>query len=306
MLVIGENIHVISPRVRVAIESRDAAFIRDLAGEQVEKGAAYVDLNIGPQKKTGVDVMTWIVKVAQDAVDVPLSLDTTNAAAIEAGLKVCRKKAFINSTDATETRLSALMPLAGKYNAHIIALTYGGTSLPTSADARIELAVDKIFPAAAENGVPTESIYLDPLVLAVNGNQDQAQQTVEAIRYFKQMADPPPMSVCGLSNISNSCPKENRPLLNRVFLIMMMGAGLDTAIADPLDSDLMEAIRMVKARDESSPKGKAFVRLYDCYAAAEKFDASGIDTSKPGVSDIVKTIAILENKTLYAHSYLKL
>lgn len=306
MIIIGECIHVISKSVRIAIESRDKAFIQDLARRQAEKGAGIIDLNIGPQKKTGPDVMRWMVSTVQEITDVPLSLDTTNAIAIEAGLQVVNKKALINSTDCTPDRLNALMPLAAKYSANIIALTLEAKGLPTSADMRIELASEHIFPVAAQYGIPIENIFLDPLVLTANGNQDQAVQTINATRFFKQMADPPPLTTCGLSNISNSCPAENRPLLNRVFLIMMAGAGLDSAIADPLDSDLMEAVRIVEQRDDSTAKGKLYLALYDTYQAGEEFDPSGVDTSDPALRDIVKTIAILENKTLYAHGYLRL
>lgn len=306
MLIIGECIHVLSKSVKEAMESRDKGFIQELALRQVEKGAHMLDLNIGPQKKAGAEVMAWMVNTIQEVTDVPLSLDTTNVAAIEAGLKVCKKKSIINSTDATPERLAALMPLAAQYGANIIALTLGAVGLPTTADARIELAAEQIFPAAAELGVPVESIYLDPLVLTINGNQDQALQTVEAARFFKQMSDPPPMTTCGLSNVSNGCPKEIRPLINRTFLIMMLGAGLDSAIVDPLDDELIEAVRIVESRDDSTPKGRLYLALYDAYASGEEFDPGVVDTTDPEQVDFMKTVRVLENKVLYAHGYLRL
>jgi 5-methyltetrahydrofolate corrinoid/iron sulfur protein methyltransferase len=306
MIVIGESIHVLSNRVKEAIANRDAAFIQDLAKEQVEKGAQWLDLNIGPQKKEGVEVMTWMVNTIQEVVDVPLSLDTTNAAAIEAGLRLCRQGALINSTDATAERLSTMMPLAAEYGANIVALTLGASGLPTTADARISLAVESIIPAAMEYGVPMERIYFDPLVLTVNGNQDQAQATIEAVRFFRQMSDPPPKTTCGLSNISNGAPKEMRSLINRVFLVMMMGAGLDTAIMDPLDNEIMEVLRIVQSRDTSTPLGRLYVALYDSYAEGVPFDTSKGDPSDPAQRDVLKTIDMLENKFIYAHSYLRL
>ncbi|MBE0480499.1 MAG: dihydropteroate synthase, partial [Dehalococcoidia bacterium] len=279
MISIGESIHIISQNVRAAVESRDKAFIQDLAMQQVKKGADYLDLNIGPQKKAGAEVMPWMVQTVQEVTDTLLSLDTTNAVAMEAGLKVCKKTPLINSTDSTPERLSALMPLAAKYNANIISLTLAKGGLPTSADARVELAAERIFPAAAENGVPNERIFLDPLVLTVNGNQDQAQETINAVRFFKQMTDPAPMTTCGLSNVSNSCPAEIRPLLNRVFLVMMMGAGLDSAILDTLDHEIMDTVRMIKNRDESTAKGRLLVALYYAYAAMEQFDTTSVNAN---------------------------
>jgi 5-methyltetrahydrofolate corrinoid/iron sulfur protein methyltransferase len=306
MIAIGESIHVISPRVRAAVEGREESFLQELALKQVAGGAHMLDLNIGPQKKAGPEVMAWLVETVQKVTDVPLSLDTTNAAAIEAGLKVVKKKSLINSTDATPARLEALMPLAVKYNSGIIALTLAATGLPTTADARIQLASEVIFPACEQYGLRMEDLYLDPLVLTVNGNQDQAQATIEAVRFFKQMTDPPPKTVCGLSNISNGAPNDLRPLINRVFLLMMMGAGLDSAILDTLDTETMEALRVVEVRDGSTPKGRLYLAIYDAYGRGEQFDASGFGSGDPGVRDIIRTVQMLENRFLYAHGYLKL
>jgi len=306
LIIIGECIHVISKDVRKAIEERNKPFIQDLARKQVQAGASIIDLNIGPQKKAGAEVMPWMVNAIQEVTDVQISLDTTNAVAIEAGILACKRTPIINSTDATPERLNALMPLAAKYKTQIIALTLASGGLPTSADMRIQLASENIFPSAAQYGVETPNILLDPLVLTVNGNQDQAIQTVEATRFFKQMADPPPLTTCGLSNISNSCPPEGRPLLNRVFLVMMMAAGLDTVIADPFDTKLMEAVRILDKRDDSTPKGKLYLAIYDAYQAGAEFDASGVNMNDPELSEIVKTERVLANKTLYAHSYAKL
>ena len=100
MLIIGENIHIIAPPVKAAIEARDAKVIQDLALRQVEAGAGVLDLNIGPQKKLGHEVMPWIVEAVQEVTDTPLSLDTTNLAAMEAGLKVCKQPAMLNSASA--------------------------------------------------------------------------------------------------------------------------------------------------------------------------------------------------------------
>ncbi|MBI4301575.1 MAG: dihydropteroate synthase [Chloroflexi bacterium] len=305
MIVIGECIHVISSKVKDAIEHRDTKFIQELAQRQVAAGANVLDLNIGPQKRRGPEVMEWMVDAIQDVCDVTLSLDTTNVAAIEAGLERCRQKPFVNSTDATPERLSAMMPLAAKYNANLIALTLAAQGLPSTADARIELAVEHILPAAAQYEIPMENLYFDPLVMTVNGMQDQALQTINAMRFFKQMSDPPPMTTCGLSNISNGAPPEVRPLINRVFLVMMMAAGMDSAILDPLDEEMMNTIRTVETRQCPDAKAKLYLALYDAYAASEELDTSWVDIADPQLRDIIKTIAILENKTIYAHSYLR-
>ncbi|MBI2917048.1 MAG: dihydropteroate synthase [Chloroflexi bacterium] len=305
MIVIGECIHVIAGTVKKAIETRDKAPIQGLAKAQVDKGAHYLELNIGPQRRAGPEVMRWMVDTVREVTDSPLSLDTSNVAAMEAGLGLCQGKALVNSTDATEERLHNFMPLSAKYKTPIIALTMGKGGIPANADARLELASNVIFPSAAEWGVPVEDLFLDPLVLTVTCNQDHCQESIKAIRYFKMMNEPAPRTTCGLSNISNGAPAEVRPLLNKVFLVMMMGGGLDSAIMDPLDADLMETIRVIESRDDSTPEGELLIRLYDTYVAAEQFDTIDVDVSLPGLRDIAKTIDILQNTTVYAHSYLR-
>ena len=146
MLIIGENIHIIAPPVKAAIEARDAKTIQDMAVAQVEAGAAIVDLNIGPQKKLGHEVMPWIVQAVQEVIDVPLSLDTTNFAAMEAGLKVVKQPAMLNSASADPDRLDSVMQLAAKYGAKVIALTMGVDGIPTTADGRAGIAMEDLLP----------------------------------------------------------------------------------------------------------------------------------------------------------------
>ena len=306
MLIIGENIHIIAPPVKAAIEARDAQAIQAMALRQVEAGAGILDLNIGPQKKLGHEVMPWIVEAVQEVTDVPLSLDTTNLAAMEAGLQKCVRPAMLNSASADPARLDSVMQLAAKYGARVIALTMGVDGIPTTADGRAGIAMEALLPAAEAAGVPIADVYLDPLVLTVTCNQDVARESVEAIRMFKMMADPPPTTVVGLSNISNGCPPETRPLINRTLLVMLMGAGLDSAIADPFDAEQNEYIRIVEQRDESTPLGKLVVALHDASAAMEELDPGLVDASDPRQVELYKTYRMLQNQVIYADSYLRI
>ncbi|MFA5374733.1 MAG: dihydropteroate synthase [Dehalococcoidia bacterium] len=303
---IGECIHIINKEVRAAIETRDKAFIQNLARKQVDCGAKMLDLNIGPQKKAGPEVMDWIVNAVQEVVDVPLSLDTTNAEAIEAGLKVCKRKPIINSTNADPKRMSILFPLAANYDVGIIALTLRATGLPLSADARAQILVEDLMPAAEAAGLPMQNIYVDPLVMTVNGTQEHAPEVLQTTLVVKSIMDPPLHMTCGLSNVSNGAPGDVRRVLNRVYLVMLMGAGMDTAILDPCDRELMEIIRILENRDDSTPIGKAYLALYDACAAGGEFDTSLVDMSDAKQAELAKTIAILKNKTIYAHNYLQL
>ncbi|MCJ7807415.1 MAG: dihydropteroate synthase, partial [Dehalococcoidia bacterium] len=194
---IGERIQIINTNVRAAIEGRDKAFIQDLAKKQVECGAKILDLNIGPQKKAGPEVMDWLVNTVQEVVDVPLSLDTTNAEAIQVGLKLCKQKPIINSTNADPARMSVLFPLAAKYDVNIITLTLRATGLPVSADSRVGILVEDLLPAADEAGVNPQNIYVDPLAMTVNGTQEHAPEVVSATFVTRQMMDPPLHMTCG-------------------------------------------------------------------------------------------------------------
>lgn len=306
MIIIGENIHIIAPRVRRAIESRDTETIQQIAVEQVEAGASILDLNIGPQKKQGVAVMEWLVDAIQDVVDVRLSLDTTNLAAIEAGLKRCKQKAIVNSTSGEAERLEKVPLVAAKYGAGLVALTMAKSGIPITPEERVGIAMEFLIPRAMEVGIPMDDLYVDPLALTVAGCQEFAIPSIETVRYLKQAFDPAPMTTIGLSNVSNTVPDENRSLINRVYVVMLLAAGLDTAIADPLDKELKEVIRVVDERDTSTPVGQLLISLYDATAAMEELDPGLADMADPAQADIYKTVRILRNEVIYADSYLKM
>jgi 5-methyltetrahydrofolate corrinoid/iron sulfur protein methyltransferase len=309
MYIIGENIQILAPKIKAAIANRDATYVRELARAQMENGANMLDLNIGPRKRDGIEVMQWMIEEVYDEVGpVPLSLDTTNAAAIEAGLIKCRElgiQSMINSTSADPDRLNSTMPMAAKYGSKIIALSMD-KNIPATADGRVGLAMEIIIPKAEELGIPLENVYLDPLVLTVNGCQEHGPETLNAIRSFKMLWDPPPMTTIGLSNISNSVPHEGRSLINRTFLVMLMAAGLDSAIADPLDAAQNKVIRIVEEQDDSTGAGKAFLALYEAVAAMDEFTPDHVDMNDPDQVAIYKTVRIIENQVIYAHGYLSI
>lgn len=304
MEIVGECIHIISPKVKNAMAKGDKGYIQELALRQAKAGAQVLELNIGPQKKAGPEVMEWMVDAVQEVVDLPLSLDTTNLAAMEAGLKRARKRAIVNSASAAPERLESMPPLAAKYNARLIALTMG-KNIPPSAEARIEIAMETLMPRILEVGLSLEDVYFDPLILTVCGMQQYVMQGVETVRFLKQIAEPPPKTVVGLSNVSNGAPHEGRSLINRTYLVMLMAAGLDAAIADPLDPRLWEFIRLVEERDDSTPVGRLLLRLYDAVASMGELSPDDVDMSDPEQVAIYKTVQILENKVIYADSYLR-
>ncbi len=306
MYIIGENIHIISQRVKDALAEKDARFFQELAVKQVEAGAQALDLNLGPRKKDGTEVFPWIVETVEAVVDVPLSFDSTNLEGIEAGLKkVTKAQPIINSTSAEEERLEKVPLVAKRYNTRLIALTMGKSGIPVSAEERVNIALEKLIPRALEIDFPISDLIIDPLVLTVSGCQEYCPELIEAVRTLQFAWDPPPPISVGLSNVSNAVPRENRPLINRVYCVMLMGVGLKMMIADPLDDMLKEAIRIVEQRDASTPVGRLYLTLHDRIAAGEELTIDDVDLADPDQAAIWKTVQILLNKVIYADSYLQ-
>jgi 5-methyltetrahydrofolate corrinoid/iron sulfur protein methyltransferase len=213
---------------------KDKGPIQEIAVSQWRAGAGMIDANIGPAEDGGEDLMQWTVTTIQEAVPLPVCLDTTNGRAIEAGLQVHNNewgRPLINSTSNDPERF-AMLELAAKYDSQIIGLTVGKGGLPADAEERAALAAE-IMARAAEYGVPLEDLFLDPLVLQIATSQDHALKVIQAVKMFQELNDPPMKTVVGLSNISNGCPKSLRPVLNSYFLSLLMYEGLTAAIADP-------------------------------------------------------------------------
>jgi len=306
MYIIGECIHIISPKVKEALAEKNAKFFQDLAVKQVEKGAKALDLNLGPRKKDWEEVFPWMVKVVEEVADVPLSIDTTNVNGMEAALKTITKaQPILNSTSAEEERLEKVPLLAKKYNAKVIALTMGKSGIPVASDERVNIALEKLIPRVLEVDMPMEDLIIDPLVLTVSGCQEYCPELIEAVRTLQYAWDPAPLISVGLSNVSNAVPNENRPLINRVYLAMLMGAGLKMMIADPFDEKQNEVIRIIEERDDRTSLGKLYLRIHDRISEMSIPTADDIDYNDQEQVEIWKTIQILLNQVIYADSYLE-
>jgi 5-methyltetrahydrofolate corrinoid/iron sulfur protein methyltransferase len=292
MILIGENINVMSTKIGAAMKNKDAKPIRELALAQQKAGMDYMDINIGPSKRRGPDVMDWIVKTIQEVVDLPLFLDTTNVEAIEAGLKVHKGEAVINSIMCRPERTEALFPLAKKYDAAFVGLLWGVEGMPRDAAERGANAAE-LMAAAAEQGIEDAKMWLDPIVAPVSSQQDQVQALLEFMEMFKEMA-PGCKSTCGLSNVSNGSPNELRPILNQTYLMMLMKYGLDSAIVSAFDTDLVAI-----ARGERED----LVNLVHRVMEGEEVDPGTLTQEEV---DTVKTTKVLLGHSLYSDSWLKL
>ena len=305
MYIIGENIHIISEKVKEALKARDARFFQELAVKQVEAGAQALDINLGPRKADGTEVFPWMVETIQAVVDVPLSFDTTNLAGIEAGLKkITKAQPIINSTSAEPERLEKVPLVAKQYNTRLVALTMGKTGIPVGADERVSIALESLIPRMVEIDFPMQDLIIDPLVLTVSGCQQYCPELIGAVRTLPVAWDPAPAISVGLSNVSNAVPNEHRPLINRVYLSMLMGVGLNMMIANPTDKEQNEVIRVIETRDASTPVGGLYLKIADRIGATEEPQMEDVDFSDPEQVAIWKTVQVLLYKVIFADGYL--
>lgn len=239
MLIIGERINGMFHDIAKALREKDPKPVQGWARRQEAMGAAYLDLNVGPAVADRVAAMQWLVEVAQEASKLPLCLDSTDYDAIEAGLGLCKRPAMINSVPAVKDKMDRVFAMAAKYGAEVIGLTMDEAGIPRDTESRVALAVE-LMANCESHAVPIERLYIDPLVLPVNVGQDQGPAVFETLRQIKLISDPPPKTTLGLSNISQGT--KNRELINRIFVVMAMVCGLDTAICDACDEELVKAV----------------------------------------------------------------
>ncbi|HHU76048.1 MAG TPA: methyltetrahydrofolate cobalamin methyltransferase [Firmicutes bacterium] len=239
MIIIGERINGAFHDIARAIRDRDPGPVQKWARKQEAAGAAYLDLNVGTAVTDRVGAMQWLVGVAQEASKLPLCLDSTDYDAIEAGLEVCKEPAMINSVPAVQEKMDRVFTMAQKFKAEIIGLAMNEEGIPGDAESRLALAMELVA-NCDDKGISPDRLYLDPIVLPCNVGQAHAPEVFETLRQVKLLSDPPPKTTLGLSNISQGT--KNRQLINRTFAVMAMASGLDSAIADVCDGELLEAI----------------------------------------------------------------
>lgn len=296
MILFGESLNVISKVIGKAYRERDPKPIQAEVLEQQKLGMDYIDINLGPAKKDGHELMPWVVQVVQEVVpDMPLLLDTSNIAAIEEGLKVikpARKPHIVNSIMARPERYTVMLPIAAKYEADIVALMWGPDGLPRDENERAALAVELIY-AANDAGIPNEKIWVDGIVTPVNIQQAQCMALVTFQSMLEDIA-PGAMSTCGLSNISNGPPVHLRPILNTTYMIMLGRSGMKSVISDPLDTNLT-AVAKGQRQD-----------IVDVVYQAMDGTAPSLSSLSKELADYVKTVRVITGESLFSDSYLEI
>ncbi len=292
MILVAENINVISKSIGAAFKERNNGPVKKLAKQLTESGADMLDLNIGPARKDGVELMPWLVGQVEEASSLPLSLDTTNADAMQEGLKIARQPALINSISLQPERLEKLLPLVTTYNANMIGLLWGVDGMPRDANERCMLAVDIVY-KAGEAGISPDRIWIDPISTPVTVDIIQVKACLEFMSMLSEIA-PECKSIVGLSNVSNGVPSHLRGYFNRTSLITFMKYGLYSAICDPLDEELVSI-----ARGEMPEVVNLVHRMMD----GDNPDPS---TLSPKELEYYKTYRVLSGQTLYSDSWLEI
>ena len=296
MYLIGESLNVISKKIGAAFKERDPKPIQEEALFQKEKGMDYIDINLGPAKKDGHELMPWVVQTVQEVVpDVPLAMDTSNIDAIEAALKVYKDTAqppLINSIMVRPERYERMVPLAVEHNADFIALMWGPEGLPRDENERAALAVELLY-FANEAGIPNEKIWVDGIVTPVNIQQPQLISLMTFQQMLPEIA-PGAKSTCGLSNISNGPPEHLRPILNQTYMVMLEKYGMYSVIADPLDDTLI---------DIAKGKRQDIVDLIYGMLDGNEPDMGSLSEE---MQNYAKTVNVILGKSLYSDSWLEL
>lgn len=300
MKLIGENIHIISKSVREALENRDENFVKNLI--KIQNNVDCIDLNIGPARGKLDKIFDWLIPLAQDK---NLSLDSTNVDAIIEGMKLVQNsaKTFINSTSKDSGKLEVLTDLAVKYNSNLIALALSKEiGIPKTADGRLEI-VFEIYEKCMEKGIESDKIYFDPLILPICADQSQALESLNTIQMIKESFEPKVNTVIGLSNISNGCPKNLRPMINQVYATLAFGAGLDAIILDAKDVELVRILNMLESQTPETSVDRLYFNLANMVQNFEDINEIKFDKTSIREQNIIKTAEILLNKKIYSDSF---
>ena len=259
MFSIGERINGMFRSVGAAIRDKNPEPIQKLARNQLSAGADALDVNVGPASADPLAAMEWLVKTIREVTDAPLAIDTTKPDVMRRGLELAGPGSIITSTKGQQEQLDIFIPMASELQASVIILTIDENGIPRDANGRSEIALRAVA-SAMEHGLDPDKLMIDAVILPANVAQPTAAQVLETIRSVKLLSDPPPKTVLGLSNVSQGTTQ--RPLLNRTYLVMALASGLDAAILDVLDTEMMDAMIAAELLLNRAVYCEDFLRAY--------------------------------------------
>ncbi len=311
MIFIGNQIRLTRALLAAAARQRNGSLFQTLARQQVEAGANWLLVDMGPQRRDAAEDLAWLVSTIHKQVSVPLMLRSDDPVALEAGLKAAKDQIILDATlpgiagpsKLTGQGLAPFLTLAQHRKAKLV-LSASPGGLPTPTDERLALVTEMLLPAALEAGLSLDDLYVDPLVVALTCDQPMVPATVETLRLLKVAADPAPNTLIHLDDIADGVADTAKPYVTQAYVTMLLAAGLDALVANPLDPGLMETIRVLRERDAAFPYDRLLLRLYDVTKAEVDLDIASIDSSAPDQVNLFKTVQVLTNRVIYADSYL--
>ena len=304
-MLIGENLHIISKKTKEAIANRDCDYVLNNVKKQIDNGIKTIDLNIGPAKGAMQGSLRWLIELLDKNFSLNYSLDTTNIEEMKEGYDTLKnaQNAFLNSTSADEEKLNIASEIVSKHNANLIALTMcAQTGIPKTPDERVELAFS-IIEKTSEFEIDNSKVWLDPLILPLCAAQEQAVVSLDTIRMLKESFDPEIKTLIGLSNISNGCPNELRADINRTFLALALGCGLDGAIVDAFDKRTIEVYNVIVSKNPSNKADELYLKLYEAMFNFDDIDTIKYDKNDTQQHKIIRCAQILLNREIYSHSF---
>lgn len=303
MILIGENIHVISKKVREALINRDEKFVENILNLQSKMD--YADLNIGPARGDLSGIFSWLCSLIEENFNINISLDTTNFVEMKNAFSFIKNKknVFLNSTSNDLPKLDLMCDLALENDCNLIALTMSKeTGIPKTSDGRLEIAFE-IYEKCLEKNLYTNKLFFDPLVIPITADQSQGLESLNTLKMIKESFDPPVKTIIGLSNISNGAPCELRPLINRVYAVLACGAGLDAIIMDAADEKLYRILKMLEHEKPQNETDKLYLRLFEMMANLSDLENIEYDKSDVEQVKIFKTCEIILCKKIYSDSF---
>lgn len=260
MIIVGENINASIPAISSVIQRRNTEALLDLAHKQADAGVDYIDVNVGSEvgsREEEVAAIQWALKSIQEHVDTPLALDSADPLVLETGLQMREgRPSLVNSTKGEDKSLREILPLAKKYHMPVVALAMDEAGIPKNVEQRLQVC-HKIARVCAEYGVPLEDVFFDPLVLPISTDINQGMIALKTVEGIKE-AFPMAKTIMGLSNVSFGLPE--RSALNAAFILMAVYAGLDAALINPLQNELIFALRAADVLTGNDRRCRRYVR----------------------------------------------
>lgn len=301
MILVGENIHIISKSIRTAIENKDKDFILDLVN--LQNGMDAIDINIGPARKESI--FEWLVPIIKNHSNINVSFDTTNANEMRRGLELYGNctNCFINSASKDTERFEKMTDLALEHNCNLILLTLDKeTGIPKTSDGRLEIAFE-LYEKCLLKGLKPDKLFFDPLILPLSVDQNQAMEAINTIRMLKESFEQPVKTIIGLSNISNGSPNNVRPLINRVFACFASGSGLDAAIIDAKDNEIIRIIKMIESKTPQNDYDKIYLEISNTIKNFGEISDIKYDINSEIQRNIIKAAEVIFGTKVYSHSF---